>query len=120
MAREEGQKSITLWGTGKASREFLHVDDLAEACLFLMESYDSTDVINVGCGRDITIRELAELVGRVTGFSGRIEWDATRPDGTPRKLLDVSKLSKLGWQARISLEEGLRSTCQWWLEHGRS
>lgn len=119
MAREEGQKSITLWGTGKASREFLHVDDLAEACLFLMETYDSTELINVGCGRDITIRELAELVARVTGFSGRIEWDTTRPDGTPRKLLDVSKLSKLGWQARISLEEGLRSTCQWWLEHGR-
>jgi GDP-L-fucose synthase len=118
MAREKGRGSVTLWGTGSAYREFLHVDDLAEACLFLMENYDSTELINVGCGRDITIRELAGLVARVVGFSGQIEWDSTRPDGTPRKLLDVSKLTKLGWQAKISLEEGLRSTYQWWMEHG--
>lgn len=118
VATEKGQESITLWGTGGAYREFLHVDDLAKACLFLMETYDSPELINVGCGRDITIRELAGLVARVAGFSGKIEWDTTRPDGTPRKLLDVSKLTKLGWQAGISLEEGLRSTHQWWLEHG--
>ncbi len=119
LAREKSQKSITLWGTGRAYREFLHVDDLAQACLFLMETYDSPELINVGCGRDITIRELAELIRDVTGFSGEIEWDAAKPDGTPRKLLDVSKLTKLGWQAKVPLEEGIRSTYQWWVEHKR-
>ena len=116
-ARETGQKSVTLWGTGSAYREFLHVDDLADACLFLMDHYDSPELLNVGTGRDSTIRELAELVARIVGFSGQLEWDTTKPDGTPRKLLDVSKLAKLGWQARISLEDGLRSTYQWWLEN---
>jgi len=119
VAREKGQKSITLWGTGSAFREFLHVDDLALACLFLMETCDSPELVNVGCGHDITIRGLAELIGTVTGFAGQIEWDSSKPDGTPRKLLDVSKLTKLGWQARIPLEEGIRSTYQWWLEDGR-
>ncbi len=116
-ARETGQKSVTLWGTGSAYREFLHVDDLADACLFLMDHYDSPELLNVGTGRDSTIRELAELVARIVGFSGQLEWDTTKPDGTPRKLLDVSRLAKLGWQARISLEDGLRSTYQWWLEN---
>ncbi len=120
LAREKNQKSITLWGTGSAFREFLHVDDLAEACLFLMESYDSPDLINIGCGEDIRIRDLAELVGKVVGFTGQIEWDSSKPDGTPRKLLDVSKLNKLGWTAKIPLEEGLRSTYRWWVEHGQS
>ncbi|MCE0482870.1 MAG: GDP-L-fucose synthase [Methylacidiphilales bacterium] len=120
LAKEKDQKSLTLWGTGNVYREFLHVDDLAEACLFLMEKYDSPEHINVGCGEDITIRELAQRVGRVVGFEGKIEWDSTKPDGTPRKLLDVSKLSKLGWKARIGLEEGLQSTYQWWLENGRA
>ena len=119
LARENGQKSITLWGTGGAYREFLHVDDLARACLFLMENYDSPELINVGCGSDITIRDLTELVGRVVGYSGQIEWDATKPDGTPRKLLDVTKLNRLGWKAAIPLEEGLRGTYQWWLENRR-
>jgi len=116
LAKVGGQPSVTLWGTGSAYREFLHVDDLAEACLFLMESYDSPELINVGCGEDLAIRDLAALVGRVVGFSGRIEWDSTKPDGTPRKLLDVSKLTQFGWRARIPLEEGLRRTYQWWLE----
>jgi GDP-L-fucose synthase len=116
LARQNTQPSLTLWGTGKAYREFLHVDDLAQACFFLMENYDSPELINVGCGRDITIRELAELIRSVTGFSGTIEWDASKPDGTPRKLLDVSKLTKLGWQAKIPLAEGIRSTYRWWLE----
>jgi len=115
LAKEKAQPGVTLWGTGGAYREFLHVDDLALACLFLMENYDSPELINVGCGSDLTIRELAELVGRVVGYSGKIEWDTTKPDGTPRKLLDVSKLNKLGWHAQIPFEEGIRSTYQWWL-----
>ncbi len=119
LAREKGQKSVTLWGTGRAYREFLHADDLAQACLFLMESYDSPELINVGCGHDITIRDLAELAGKVVGYSGQIEWDTTKPDGPPRKLLDVSKLNHLGWRPTVSLEDGLRATYQWWLENGR-
>jgi len=117
LAKQRSQPSVTLWGTGSVYREFLHVDDLAEACLFLMENYDSPELINVGCGNDITIREVAELVGKTVGFTGRIEWDTTKPDGTPRKLLDVSKLNKLGWKASIPLNEGLRSTYKWWLEN---
>ncbi|HEV3272665.1 MAG TPA: GDP-L-fucose synthase [Candidatus Methylacidiphilales bacterium] len=117
LAKEKAQPAITLWGTGGAYREFLHVDDLAQACLFLMETYDSPELINVGCGHDITIRELAERVGKIVGYSGKIEWDATKPDGTPRKLLDVSRLTRLGWKAKIPLEEGIRSTYQWWLEN---
>ena len=119
VAKEQGH-SVTLWGTGSAYREFLHVDDLAEACLFLMENYDSPELVNVGCGEDITIRDLASLVGRVVGFKGKIEWDSTKPDGTPRKLLDVSRLASLGWKAKTPLEQGLRATYQWWLEHGRN
>ena len=119
LAREKAQPSVTLWGTGSAYREFLHVDDLAEACLFLMEIYDLPELINVGCGHDITIRDLAEQVGRIVGYSGKIEWDTTKPDGPPRKLLDVSKLNQLGWRAKIPLEEGIRAAYQWWLENGR-
>jgi GDP-L-fucose synthase len=118
LAKEKGQPGVPLWGTGSPYREFLHVDDLAEACLFLMEKYNSPELINVGCGEDITIRELAELVGRVVGYSGKLEWDSTKPDGTPRKLLDVSRLNQLGWKDRIPLEDGLRATYQWWLEKG--
>lgn len=118
LARQKDQKSITLWGSGGAYREFLHVDDLAEACLLLMEAYDSSDLINIGWGKEISIRDLAELVGKVAGFTGRIEWDTTKPDGMPRKLLDVSKLNQLGWQPKISLEEGVHKTYHWWLEHG--
>jgi GDP-L-fucose synthase len=117
-AKVKGQKSVTLWGTGSAYREFLHVDDLAKACLFLLETYDSPELINVGCGSDIRIRDLTELVGRVVGFSGELEWDTTKPDGTPRKLLDVSKLTALGWKAGVPLEEGLRATYQWWIDQG--
>lgn len=118
LAREKGQPSVTLWGTGSAYREFLHVDDLAEACLFLMENYDSPELINVGFGHDLPIRELAELVGRIVGYSGKIEWDTTRPDGSPRKLLDTSRLNQLGWKPKIPLEEGIRSAYRWWLENG--
>jgi len=119
LAKEKGQKSVTLWGSGKVYREFLHVDDLAEACFFLMEKYDSPEIINVGCGSDIQIRDLAEQVRKVVGFTGQIEWDTTKPDGTPRKLLDVSKLTQLGWRAKIPLEEGIRTTYDWWLKQVR-
>jgi len=117
LAKEKSQKSLMLWGTGKVYREFLYVDDLAEACLFLMENYNSPELINVGCGRDTTILELAEQIGRIVGFSGEIGWDNSKPDGTPRKLLDVSKLTKLGWQAKVPLEVGIETTYQWWLKN---
>jgi GDP-L-fucose synthase len=120
LAKKEAKPSVTLWGTGSAYREFLHVDDLAQACVFLMETYNSPELLNVGCGKDITIRELAGLVGQVVGYKGQVEWDTTKPDGTPRKLLDVSKLNKLGWKASTPLEEGLRATYQWWLENGKA
>ena len=116
-AATERLDSVTVWGTGNPRREFLHVDDLADALCFLMERYDSPAIINVGVGKDVSIRELAGMIADVTGFEGRIEFDATRPDGTPRKLLDVSKLNALGWRARISLAEGIRSTHAWYLEH---
>ena len=119
LAKERAQPSMTLWGTGSVYREFLHVDDLAQACVFLMDTYNSPDLINVGCGSDTTIRELAGLAARVVGYTGRIEWDASKPDGTPRKLLDVSRLTQLGWKATIPLEDGLRTTYQWWLDQGK-
>lgn len=103
-----GAESVTIWGTGKARREFLHVDDLADACLFLMENYSEPGLINIGTGSDLEIGELASLIARITGFEGRIVNDLSKPDGTPRKLMDVSKLSALGWKASIALEEGIR------------
>jgi GDP-L-fucose synthase len=109
-AREAGTPEVGAWGTGSPRREFLHVDDLADACHFLLARPDLPDWINVGTGTDVTIRELTELVAGVTGYGGRITWDATKPDGTPRKLLDVSRLSGLGWKARIGLREGIAST----------
>jgi GDP-L-fucose synthase len=109
-----GVESVTVWGTGAPRREFLHVDDLAEACVFLMGRPDAPEIINVGTGEDLTIRELAELIARVIGFSGRIVFDPSKPDGTPRKLLDVSRLHALGWRARIPLEDGIRRTYEWY------
>ena len=113
-ARQRGDDHVTLWGTGTPRREFLHVDDLAGACLYVMEHYEGEAFLNVGVGEDVSIRELAELVRRVVGFEGRINWDSSKPDGTPRKLLDVSKLHALGWRARIPFEEGVRSTYAWY------
>jgi GDP-L-fucose synthase len=104
----EGAESVTLWGTGKPRREFLHADDLADACIYLMKTYDESGLINIGTGEDIEIGELAAMVGRVTGFKGKIVHDLTKPDGTPRKLMDVSKLHNFGWRHRIDLEEGIR------------
>jgi GDP-L-fucose synthase len=112
-AEARSDDSVTVWGTGSPRREFLHVDDLADAILFLIETYDAEPLVNIGWGEDVTIRELAELVASVTGFRGRIVFDSTKPDGTPRKLLDVSRLTGLGWQPRISLEQGIRQTYQW-------
>jgi GDP-L-fucose synthase len=111
-AREAQLPSVTLWGTGSPRREFLHVDDLAEACLHLLRLEDPPDWVNVGTGTDVTIRELAELVQRVTGFQGRLEWDSSKPDGTPRKLLDVSRIRSTGWEPKVSLEEGVARTYQ--------
>ena len=110
--------TVTIWGSGTPRREFLHVDDLAEALLFLMERYASPEIINVGCGQDITIAELASLVREIVGFEGELAFDRSKPDGTPRKLLDVSKMSALGWRPRIALGDGIRSTYRWFLEHG--
>lgn len=107
-AKEEGAERVVCWGSGKPLREFLYVDDLADACLFLMNHYSGDETVNVGTGKELTIRELAELVARVIGFQGKIEWDPSRPDGTPRKLLDVSKLRKMGWSYSTELEDGIR------------
>jgi len=113
LARMSGSQEVVVWGSGAPRREFLHVDDLAEASLFLMAHYQESDSINVGVGRDLTIRELAEMMARVTGFNGSLSFDPSQPDGTPRKLLDVSRLTALGWQAKVPLEAGLRRTYQW-------
>lgn len=107
-AKEQGLESVTCWGTGTPMREFLYVDDLADACLFLMENYSGNETVNLGSGKELTIRELTEKVAAVVGYEGRIEWDSTKPDGTPRKLLDVSKLTALGWTYKTELEEGIR------------
>ena len=112
-ARMRNEQRLIVWGTGKPRREFLHVDDLASACLLLLEKYDSPDIVNVGYGEDISIRELAELICEVVGFDGELAWDTSKPDGTPRKLLDVSKLCALGWQPAISLRDGITRTYQW-------
>ena len=116
-AKVEGRPHVVVWGTGKPRREFLHVDDLAEAALFLMENYDDEEIVNVGVGEDVSIRELAELIQDVVGFEGEIVFDTTKPDGTPRKLLDVSRLQALGWRAKIPLREGLASTYRWYVEN---
>ena len=116
-ARVAGVPAVTVWGTGRVRREFLHADDLADAAVFLMDRYDSDEIINVGVGEDLTIAELADTIRDVVGYRGRIEYDSSKPDGTPRKLLDVSKLHGLGWRARVSLRDGLRTTYAWYLEN---
>ena len=115
-ARITDAPNVTVWGSGTPRREFLHVDDLADAALFLMRNYDEMDIVNVGVGKDLTIGELAELVREVVGYSGAIVFDSSQPDGTPRKLLDVSRLHALGWWARISLRAGITATYAWYLE----
>ncbi len=115
QAKMRKVRELIVWGSGKPRREFLHVDDLASACLFLLEKYDSPEIINVGCGKDISIRELAELICDVVGFDGELAWDTTKPDGTPRKLLDITKLHDLGWQPTIPLRDGIAQTYHWFL-----
>src|SRR5206468_11088059 len=112
-AKMSGAGEMIVWGTGEPRREFLHVDDLAAAVLFLLEKYDSTEIINVGCGEDISIRELAELICDVVGFRGELAWDTTKPDGTPHKLLDVSKIRALGWKPAVPLRDGIVRTYDW-------
>ncbi|MGW1882576.1 GDP-L-fucose synthase family protein [Streptomyces sp. NPDC001970] len=116
-AHEAGARRVVNWGSGMPRREFLHVDDLARACLHLLERYDASGPVNVGTGMDLTIRETAQLVAEVVGYQGSIEWDADQPDGTPRKLLDVSRLTALGWSPRIGLPEGLAETYAWYRKH---
>src|SRR3989440_7573171 len=116
-AKKSGARELVVWGTGTPRREFLHVDDCASACLLLLEKYDSPEIINVGCGEDMSIRELAELVCDVVGFDGDLSWDKTKPDGTPQKLLDVSKLRALGWTPTIPLRDGIARTYDWFLQN---
>ncbi|MBI5458056.1 GDP-L-fucose synthase [Candidatus Kaiserbacteria bacterium] len=112
-AKMSDAPTVTVWGTGAPKREFLHVDDLGSACVFLMETYDDPSIINIGTGEDVTIRELAELIAATVGYNGKIVWDKTKPDGTPQKKLDVSKIHALGWKHTIPLEQGLASTYVW-------
>jgi GDP-L-fucose synthase len=116
-AKEAGAAQVEVWGTGKPRREFLHVDDLADACFFLMQNYDGDGWVNVGWGRDETIAELADTIRRVVGFTGSLRFDSSKPDGTPRKLLDTTRLTALGWSPKIGLEAGIRSTYEWFLNN---
>ena len=115
-AKEQDRASVPVWGSGTPRREFLYVEDLADACLFLMERFSEPGPINVGTGEDVSIRELVELIADVVGFRGRFDWDASKPDGTPRKLLDVSRLTQAGWKAKVGLREGIERTLRWYLE----
>ena len=116
-AHERGESKVLLWGTGKPLREFLHVDDLAKALLFLMQHYSDAEHVNIGVGQDLSIRELAETIARVVGYQGELAFDPTRPNGTPRKLVDTTRINALGWHPCIGLEEGLRDTYRWYLEN---
>lgn len=116
-AKERGDAEVVMWGTGTPRREFMHVDDLGAAAVFLMQSYSDEAFVNVGVGEDVTIRELGHLVGEVVGFRGKIVQDLSKPDGTPRKLMDIERLSALGWKARIALRDGVAETYQWFVEH---
>ena len=113
-AKAENRSHVVLWGTGKVSREFLYVDDLADAAVYLMNTYDSSGIVNIGAGEDLTIQELANIIKEVVGYKGEIVYDTTKPDGTPRKLLDTSKLNSLGWKAKTSLKQGIELTYDWW------
>ena len=119
-AKEQNKLEVEVWGTGTPRREFLHVDDLADASVYLMNHYDSAEIINVGVGEDVTIRELAEMVQEVVGFKGKLTFNTTKPDGTPRKLLDVSRLHQAGWKAGIGLKDGISSTYNWFLNNNES
>jgi GDP-L-fucose synthase len=113
-AKKSGNASVTLWGSGTPRREFLHADDLGRACVYLLENYNNEVAINVGVGEDVSIKDLAEIIRDTVGFTGTIEWDSSKPDGTPRKLLDVSRITALGWEAQVSLKDGIASTYDWY------
>ncbi len=115
-AKVRQDKEVVVWGTGQPRREFLHVDDLARACIFLMHKYDQSEVINIGTGKDIKIADLAVLIKNIVGYEGKIVYDYSKPDGTPRKLLDVSKITALGWQSQITLKQGIESTYHWFVD----
>lgn len=119
-AKVSNAPEVEVWGTGKALREFLHVDDMADACVYLMETYSGDDFVNVGTGKDVSIGELASIIGKAVGYKGRIVFNTSKPDGTPRKLLDVSRLEALGWKYRIELEDGVRKTYEWFLDNEAS
>jgi GDP-L-fucose synthase len=119
-AKLRGDRALVVWGSGKPMREFLHVDDMADACVFLMERGVGDGLYNIGTGTDVTIRELAETIQRVVGFAGELSWDASKPDGTPRKLLDVSRMAAIGWRANTTLAEGIRTTYAWYCAQGES
>jgi GDP-L-fucose synthase len=116
-AKVAGQEEVVVWGSGQVYREFLHVDDMADACVFVLNHYDGSEILNIGCGEDVTIAEVAHLVKDTVGFEGRISFDRTKPDGTPRKLLDVSRLFALGWRPRVELRRGLADTYTWFQQH---
>ena len=116
-AKETNQPTVTCWGDGSPMREFLHVDDLADACFTAMLKYDESEPINVGTGEDVTIKELASIISDVVGFSGGIDWDTEKPNGTPRKVLNVDKIKLLGWEPKISLKEGIKSTYEWYKDY---
>ena len=112
MAKKNNEATVVIWGTGTPRREFMHVDDLADACYFLLQNYDQAGHINIGWGEDVSIKELSEAIAAEVGYIGTLEFDASKPDGNPRKLLDTTKINKLGWRASISLKEGLRKTIE--------
>lgn len=116
-AKQRGDKNLTIWGTGTPRREFLHSDDMADATVFLMENYSDGEIVNIGCGQDYTIMELTQLIGKIIGFEGKILTDPSKPDGTPRRVLDVSKLTNLGWKSKIAIEDGIRTTYEWYLKN---
>jgi GDP-L-fucose synthase len=116
-AKKDGAQEVSVWGSGTPRREFLHVDDLADACFFLLENYDSPEIVNIGCGEDVSIRELAEIVCEVLGFEGSLVFDSSKPDGTPRKLMHVGRLLALGWKPRIGLKDGIRDAYDWFLKN---
>ena len=119
-AKEQGRPDVTVWGTGSPRREFLHVDDLADALVYLMRNYDARDIgefVNIGTGKDLTIRDLADLIKGIVEYPGEILWDSSKPDGTPQKLLDLRRIEQLGWKARVGLKEGIRNTYRWYMEN---
>jgi GDP-L-fucose synthase len=113
-AQKNNKPEVTVWGTGKPKREFLYVEDLADAVIFLMNKYDDSEIINIGTGQDVSIKELSELIASIVGFKGKIIWDKSKPDGTPQKLLDVTKINNIGWKHKTSLEEGIKKTIEWY------